>query len=52
MDVTQVEAMSHRQIVRWVEFFTEDEEPMMPPGSEGAISYSALSKADLKAAFR
>jgi len=52
MDVTQVEDMSHRQVTSWVEFFTESEVDDGTAGSNGAIQYGSLSKADLKAAFR
>ena len=47
LDVTEVEMMSNRQIVGWVEMFRSE-----AIQDSGAMEYSQMSKAELKAAFR
>jgi hypothetical protein len=49
--VTVIEDMSHRQVVGWIETFTEEtkEEELQDSGS---IDYKMLSKAAKKAAFK
>jgi len=49
--VTVVESMSHRQVVGWIEMFT-DEHKQNEIQASGGVDYSMLSKAAKKAAFR
>jgi len=45
--VDVIEGMSNRQILGWVEVFTSE-----AIAESGAMEYSQMSKADLKAAFK
>lgn len=62
LPVTDIEEMSHRQVVGWVEYFHAEAaregaayaQTMEPPksSSDGGIPYKMLSKADKRAVFR